>query len=170
MAIYLNTYETWQEFGGPEEGGWWYKCGNPVSSIRISDEDLDFLQEQRDRLIDKLDRWFYQLMPCFREELPGEKKDRLSAILDKIEEKKDQIYKTDRLAELHRQAREVNAGITGEREISVKCRETGGYSFVVSSPDDEDPIPSAYYGDQKYETNVEDEFAAPFPSKRPHYE
>lgn len=41
MAVYLNTYKVWQEYGGPEEGGWWYQCGKPVQSVLISDQDLD---------------------------------------------------------------------------------------------------------------------------------
>lgn len=24
---YVHRYETWQEYGGPEEGGWWYDAG-----------------------------------------------------------------------------------------------------------------------------------------------
>lgn len=41
MAVYLNTYEVWQAYGGPEEGGWWYECGSPVQSVLISDQEYD---------------------------------------------------------------------------------------------------------------------------------
>lgn len=41
MAVYLNTYETHEAYGGPEEGGWWFSCGTPVQSVFISDEDYD---------------------------------------------------------------------------------------------------------------------------------
>lgn len=41
MSVYLNTYETWQAYGGPEEGGWWYECGTPVQSMLISNDDFD---------------------------------------------------------------------------------------------------------------------------------
>lgn len=41
MTVYLNTYEIWQAYGGPEEGGWWYDCGSPVQSILISDQEFD---------------------------------------------------------------------------------------------------------------------------------
>lgn len=41
MSVYLNTYETWEAYGGPEEGGWWFECGTPVQSILISDQDFD---------------------------------------------------------------------------------------------------------------------------------
>lgn len=41
MAVYLNTYETYQAYGGPEEGGWWYQCGEPVQSVLITDQDYE---------------------------------------------------------------------------------------------------------------------------------
>lgn len=48
MTVYLNTYKTWQAYGGPEEGGWWYECGEPVQSIKISDEDYEEYNERCD--------------------------------------------------------------------------------------------------------------------------
>jgi hypothetical protein len=41
MTVYLNTYEVWQAYGGPEEGGWWYDCGSPVQSVLISRDSFD---------------------------------------------------------------------------------------------------------------------------------
>lgn len=41
MAVYLNTYEVYQAYGGPEEGGWWYDRGTPVQSILLSNEDRE---------------------------------------------------------------------------------------------------------------------------------
>ena len=41
MPVYLNTYETHEAYGGPEEGGWWYTCGIPVQSVLINDEDFE---------------------------------------------------------------------------------------------------------------------------------
>jgi len=32
-STYVNTYETDRAYGGNEEGGWWYDCGEPVESI-----------------------------------------------------------------------------------------------------------------------------------------
>lgn len=46
MTVYLNTYETFQAYGGPEEGGWWYECGTPVQSILISSEDYEEWMEK----------------------------------------------------------------------------------------------------------------------------
>lgn len=28
---YIHKYEVAQQYGGPEEGGWWYDSGNPCS-------------------------------------------------------------------------------------------------------------------------------------------
>jgi len=30
--FYVNVYATDRHYGGPEEGGWWYDCGEPVAS------------------------------------------------------------------------------------------------------------------------------------------
>ena len=47
--IYLNTYETEECYGGPEEGGWWFTAGTPVQSVLVSDEDdLDAWRESQD--------------------------------------------------------------------------------------------------------------------------
>lgn len=29
-AWYIHKYQVWQDFGGHEEGGWWFPCGEPV--------------------------------------------------------------------------------------------------------------------------------------------
>lgn len=49
MTVYLNTYETYQAYGGPEEGGWWFECGTPVQSVFYSEQDLDEFLEQNDQ-------------------------------------------------------------------------------------------------------------------------
>lgn len=41
MTVYLNTFETWQAYGGSEEGGWWYTAGEPVQSVLVSHDDLE---------------------------------------------------------------------------------------------------------------------------------
>ena len=41
MPVYLNTFEVWDCYGGPEEGGWWYEAGSPVQSVFICDDDLE---------------------------------------------------------------------------------------------------------------------------------
>jgi hypothetical protein len=32
---YVTTYRTWQNYGGPEEGGWWYDAGCPIETRRV---------------------------------------------------------------------------------------------------------------------------------------
>ena len=32
MAVYLNTYARHMQYGGPEEGGWWYESGTPYQT------------------------------------------------------------------------------------------------------------------------------------------
>jgi len=44
----LNIYEIGQAYGGPEEGGWWYTCGEPVESTEIT--NLNKAQKSRDKL------------------------------------------------------------------------------------------------------------------------
>lgn len=68
MAVYLNTYETWQAYGGPEEGNWWFECGEPVQSVFYSDEALeDFLErttwEERCELLTKATNAYTQGKP-----------------------------------------------------------------------------------------------------------
>ena len=48
MAVYLNTYSRHMQYGGPEEGGWWYDCGTPLQSILYSNEDYDQWSEKQD--------------------------------------------------------------------------------------------------------------------------
>jgi hypothetical protein len=47
---HVSVYECDRAYGGPEEGGWWYDCGElkqtiPVMSDDISDDDIDELIE-----------------------------------------------------------------------------------------------------------------------------
>jgi len=32
---YVNIYEIWQCYGGPEEGGWWYEAGAPIQCHNV---------------------------------------------------------------------------------------------------------------------------------------
>ena len=36
---FVTVYEYWREYGGPEEGGWWYDVGTPIRSICCLNED-----------------------------------------------------------------------------------------------------------------------------------
>lgn len=35
----ITVHQTWDQYGGPEEGGWWYRCGSPVETICIFSRD-----------------------------------------------------------------------------------------------------------------------------------
>jgi hypothetical protein len=42
---YIHKYEIAQQYGGPEEGGWWYKMGEPVKDwklVMIEDEETAY--------------------------------------------------------------------------------------------------------------------------------
>lgn len=39
---YVNAYEVTRHYGGPEEGGWWFNCGEPLASVPLGpDQDPD---------------------------------------------------------------------------------------------------------------------------------
>lgn len=38
-TTWVNAYELGQGYGGPEEGGWWFDVYDPISSIRVYNED-----------------------------------------------------------------------------------------------------------------------------------
>jgi hypothetical protein len=31
----ITVHHTWQQYGGPEEGGWNFRCGNPIETVCI---------------------------------------------------------------------------------------------------------------------------------------
>jgi hypothetical protein len=34
-TTFINVYEIFQSYGGPEEGGWWYNVGTLVRSVQV---------------------------------------------------------------------------------------------------------------------------------------
>ena len=49
--IYVNVYETDRVYGGPQEGGWYYDCGNPVKVMPVPrDRAKRLLARVRERL------------------------------------------------------------------------------------------------------------------------
>jgi hypothetical protein len=53
MAWYANAYETFDVYGGPEEGGWWYTAGEPTGESWGPFETLTEAWEQQTAL----DEW-----------------------------------------------------------------------------------------------------------------
>ena len=47
---YINIYEARLNYGGPEEGGWYYRSGVPIHSQMVPTEDQDILDM-------KVERW-----------------------------------------------------------------------------------------------------------------
>lgn len=50
---YVTLYKTDRAYGGPEEGGWWYECGEvvrsfPVATLRRAERILSFVQKIAD--------------------------------------------------------------------------------------------------------------------------
>lgn len=35
----ITVHETWDAYGGPEEGGWYFRCGFPLETICIFSKD-----------------------------------------------------------------------------------------------------------------------------------
>ena len=46
--FYVNVYLLNRQYGGPEEGGWWYDTGEPLSSMPL--DTLHKAEAERDRL------------------------------------------------------------------------------------------------------------------------
>jgi hypothetical protein len=44
---YVNAYAVSRNYGGPEEGGWWYDSGRPLASIPIGPDEDSELHFQR---------------------------------------------------------------------------------------------------------------------------
>ena len=47
-TLYASVYVRSMQYGGPEEGGWWYECGEPVQSVMISPLDFEEWLESAD--------------------------------------------------------------------------------------------------------------------------
>lgn len=47
MARYVNVYLEGRAYGGPEEGGWWYGCGEPVESIQVFSDEEEVITKEK---------------------------------------------------------------------------------------------------------------------------
>lgn len=45
MNKYINVYRLTDEYGGPEEGGWWYTAGEPEVSLRVEFGDRTSIED-----------------------------------------------------------------------------------------------------------------------------
>jgi len=108
MPVYLNTYETYQAYGGPEEGGWWYECGEPVQSVLLSDEDYEEWRKKIDAETD--------------------------ALLEK-EDYTTEKYNSVGNGKCRELCRKATLAYTEGRSPTPKKTGYGGYTFVVGSED-----------------------------------
>ena len=58
MRSILAFYEIDREYGGPEEGGWWYDSGTFVRAIALHFDDAAAIsaQQRANRLLERLQR------------------------------------------------------------------------------------------------------------------
>jgi len=40
----ITIHEIWQQYGGPEEGGWYYQCGEPIENICIFSKEAAVIE------------------------------------------------------------------------------------------------------------------------------
>lgn len=55
MSFVVAIYDRNQAYGGPEEGGWWYECGDLVKVSRVFD-DQDRACRYAARMSERFDR------------------------------------------------------------------------------------------------------------------
>jgi hypothetical protein len=44
--VYVNIYEVTREYGGPEEGGWYYNNFNCVESVPVKNKHSELMQDE----------------------------------------------------------------------------------------------------------------------------
>lgn len=52
--VYVNAYAVSRNWGGPEEGGWWYDSGEPLASIPVREEDDTVIELEKKRLMETI--------------------------------------------------------------------------------------------------------------------
>lgn len=94
MTLYLNAYLDRQVYGGPEEGGWWYYAGDPISSVPFELPGYDPSRENYEQ-----DPWVWeaitQLCAGAAEELKNEG-GRHDTLIVKVEKTEAAPYPAER--------------------------------------------------------------------------
>jgi hypothetical protein len=47
--VYVNVYEITREYGGPEEGGWWYNRLRCLETYPVRNKNSELMQEQLEK-------------------------------------------------------------------------------------------------------------------------
>jgi hypothetical protein len=52
---YVNAYSVDSQYGGPEEGGWWYDAGEPLASVPLAPDATDAqIADEKARLVNTI--------------------------------------------------------------------------------------------------------------------
>lgn len=43
--VFVNIYSVTREYGGPEEGGWWYNCNDCIEVVPVANKNSDLMKE-----------------------------------------------------------------------------------------------------------------------------
>ena len=52
--VYVNIYSVTREYGGPEEGGWWYNRLSCIESIPVKNKNSELMEEESEKEYEKL--------------------------------------------------------------------------------------------------------------------
>lgn len=52
--IFINAYAVSQNYGGPEEGGWWWDSGRALASVPVIDGDDAVIDFEKKRLTEMI--------------------------------------------------------------------------------------------------------------------
>jgi hypothetical protein len=73
IGFFVNVYEIYNLYGGPEEGGWWYEHGEPIESVRcdsmeeavVKRDELDYGNDISVRIERRKASAFPKTRPCY---------------------------------------------------------------------------------------------------------
>lgn len=49
QIVFVNIYEITREYGGPEEGGWWYNNFECVESVPVKNKNSELMKEEMEK-------------------------------------------------------------------------------------------------------------------------
>lgn len=47
--VYVNVYSVTREYGGPEEGGWWFNWYKCIECAPVKEKNADLMQEEMEK-------------------------------------------------------------------------------------------------------------------------
>lgn len=55
--LYVNVYDNGRCYGGPEEGGWYYDCGDVVDSFRVKRREVKRIVKREEAQCKPSKKW-----------------------------------------------------------------------------------------------------------------